>query len=175
MLRGTFSVYVGETVRVRRTERGQGHKISSDHSIPLSFKHAFLYGEMKGEYERRKLKTPTIVFSFHTIVRVGVHKNNFMLQIKTDLSKLVSELSSIFCSNCSHNEMTEAATKALQNFYDRLVSDFLTNAKEYKYHCKYERRILICSEIIQFDVTRVLAADGSTHAILFDFMIPYGL
>lgn len=54
MMNKSFSDKVGFTGRVWRTERGQGHRISSDHSKILRQSRAFMYGDIKGDVERRK-------------------------------------------------------------------------------------------------------------------------
>lgn len=74
-----------------------------------------------------------------------------------------------------YSEMLEAATRELQSFYDNLISDALMKTDEFKYHCKYERNVCICSTILRIYITRVMMKDGATNAILFDFMIPYAL
>jgi hypothetical protein len=133
-----------------------------------------MYVDIKGESGADN-KNADCRFSYHTSVRVGVHKNNFMLQIKCDICKLTAQLSSIFSENRPVNCKREVAVKAVQHFYNHMFSDFLFSHPEYREHCSYDRRIRIQCETFTIKVKRVKNADGSTDAVLFDFMVPYGL
>lgn len=98
-----------------------------------------------------------------------------MLQIEFDSDKLIKDLSSILYSDRPFEERMILAEKTIQRSYNRMISDFLESHPSYKYHCKYNRRLFICSETFRLCVKRVKDSAGSTHAVLFDFMVPYGL
>ena len=110
-----------------------------------------------------------------------------MLQYKASFRKLTDSVKKLISDNDNKKYKIPEETliqKAFQDAYDNAVASLMNSRgsladqngnpiEGISYYGRYHRYVCFMGYMVQLIVTRVILRDGSTHAILPDFMIPF--